>query len=128
MNIITSSAIAILAAHGYHVRGPNDPPDDVEALRRVKALGYQVFPPLAVPAPGMSWMPTRQRFTIPTKHLKGWIEVPPFELRKLAVRKVDAATPTHVTFYYPGGLEWRETITLRSWHNWRRRMRAKVVE
>jgi len=111
MNVVTSAAIRHLKANGYRVMSMADPPDSKEAAALLRGMGYQVFPPYTPPMVGSSWMPMRGK---------------PFSLvSPRVVVEVTAAEVAYQTGVSPGDAPHK--IGLRSWQNWVRRARAKML-
>ena len=71
------------------------------AMHALRRAGFRVFAPLEPPPVGTVWTPA---------------------VGSVLPREVIATTPTHVTYGY-GSVQ--ATITVRSWHGWRKQTRAK---
>ena len=107
MNLSVTLAIRHIQSHGLRVVNPSDPPDLAEAQRALLANGYQVFPPLTVPAVDSLWVPTRGG---------------------TLARRVLAFENGHVTYNMPDDpYHLPHRPKLKSWHEWRTRARAKEV-
>jgi hypothetical protein len=113
MSFITTSAVNHLLAHGYYVRAPGDPPEPInpaEARRVLAAHGFRVFLPASPPDVDSVWAPS------------------PRHDDPLHARVVTGVDCGQVSYRVQFGNEWTEhRIWLVSWHNWRRRVKARRV-